>query len=481
MLRCLLLVLLVLTTALDFGSVSATRLHRNGLAYMRLTTPQQRVAEDVAPKAIWRDGNRLGKSQLLAWETLHRARGTHPFKMTHRPPVNILLASVSLDQMMPLMGKLWELVPKDEIDPRNSFDAGRGITGKPPRIVFVKGPGKGTVISFATYKQGTTRIAGGEYHFVGLDEPCPEGMWGEVMPRVFSTHGDILVTFTPTPDMPSQKYMADLVKRGRVHEHNFHLKEENCWVQGAPRPFYTQAEIDEYTHDLLGHERMMRIEGAWEPIFTHRWLLNYNEKNVSKWSEPPAGAYLGIGIDHGAAAGKQAAMLVAFEDREGDNPRVWYWDESVSDGYTTPEDDARSILDMLGRHSLSYDDVDEWVGDRPTGENRYLVGKNNKDLRRQLARLLRRPVEKTKTIHTPYKWQGSVSHGLRMINGLFGRATANGSPAAVVSPRCETFIEFCRTFRGSSRDPLKDVGDAGRYITERAIKRQGRHVAVAHY
>ena len=127
------------------------------------------MVADTSRLVLWRDGNRLGKSFALAWELIHRCRGTHPFKTTHRPPIRALVISVSLDQIVPLMEAIWMLVPKGELSSKCGFDPGRGITGKPPRLVFESGPGKGSVISFATYRQGSTRIAGGEYQVVVMD------------------------------------------------------------------------------------------------------------------------------------------------------------------------------------------------------------------------------------------------------------------------------------------------------------------------
>jgi phage terminase large subunit-like protein len=368
------------------------------------------------------------------------------------------------------MEALWTLAPKDELCPKASYDPGRGITGKPPRLVFTSGPGKGSVITFATYKQGSTRIAGGEYQFVGMDEPPPEAMFGEVLPRVLRCRGDIYITMTPTPDMPAVGWLREKVEDddSKWSAHNYGLKEENCWIEGNPAPFLAQAEIDEYAKGLLSVERAMRVEGAWEPMVEGRWLTNFGDENVFQ-DAPPVRARLAVGIDHGAAAGKQTAMVVAVDDTDKTQHRVWYLAETVSDGFTTPAQDAAAVLEMLQSCGLEYHHIDEWIGDRPTGENRYLVGKTNKDMRLQLARLLGVRLNDTKTIRTPKKWDGSVTYGLRLMNGLFGSMVGD-KPAAIVHPRCERFIEFCWKFQGDRRDKLKDVGDAGRYATERLVQ-----------
>lgn len=436
---------------------------RNPLKYARLNAAQRAVARDASKRKLWRDANQfLGKSYYLAWDILHRLRGTHPYVQSHRAPIRALVISVSLDQMLPLMEKLWMLAPKDELAPNCGFEPGRGITGKPPRLVFTSGPGAGSVLTFATYKQGATRIAGGTYHLVAMDEPPTESMYGEVLPRVARLNGDIIITMTPTPDMPDVSWLRKLVEEGQFSEHNFTAKEQYCWLEGALAPYATQDAIDAFAASLLPHERAMRVEGAWEPLVTGRWLTHFTRDRCLSEQPPLPGARLAVGIDHGAAAGKQAAVLMAVED--GDTPRVWYWDESQSDGFTTPAQDAAAILAMLRRNGLDYDHIDEWIGDRPTGDNRFMVAKDNKALQSELARALRREISSVQRIKVPHKFSGSVTYGLRLMNGLFA------SDRATVHPRCVKLIESMEKFAGDKRDKVKDILDAARYPTELLVR-----------
>ena len=103
-----------------------------GHKFSRLTAPQREVMSDDSERLVWRDGNQMGKSWALALELIHRCRGSHPYKRTHRAPIRALVISVSLEQMAPLMEKIWMLAPKDELHEKCGYDPGRGITGKPP-------------------------------------------------------------------------------------------------------------------------------------------------------------------------------------------------------------------------------------------------------------------------------------------------------------------------------------------------------------
>lgn len=444
------------------------------LDWIRLTKPQKDFVSWPVKLGLWIDGNRLGKSWALAYDGVSTARNDHPFLDLPPGPKRVLFASYSWDQMEPLQDKIWKMLPKDEIDPRNSFDEGRGITGKPPRIRFVRGPGKGSVIQFATFKAGSQRVAGGEYHWIGTDEPPTEPMYGELKPRTLTTRGRYKMTFTPTPESPPLKWLREKVDAGVVHRMNVGLKEANCWQvwpTRAPRPLLTQKEIDDEVATWLAHELEMRVNGAWEQISYDRWVRNFTEANVSTFTmrDLPAGAFVAVGVDHGLQPGKQAAVLIVVWNREGARPKVWWVDEVWSEGETSPAQDAQNILGMLRRNGLEYGHVDDWVGDYPTGEHKRLVQKTNTDLRRELALALGVKFEKTKRIHTPKKWDGSVRSGLRKVNGLLGARDADGKPIALVHARMTRFREFLDTFKGDSRDPTKDVGDAGRYPIERNV------------
>lgn len=443
------------------------------LSWVRYTPPQRAFLEDDAPIALLRGGNQIGKTLAIHADLIHTARGTHPFQATPKPPVNIVVLSESWDQMGQaggFMEKLWALLPKNEIDPKVTLEKGRGITGKPPRVVFVDGPGKGSVISFGTYRQGAGRVAGGTVHRVYMDEPPPESIFSELRMRVLRLGGKVRIGFTPVIDMPDQRWLRMLVEAGEIREHNPWLREANCWPAGNPGPWLSQEMIDAVIRTIPEAHRAMRVEGSWQPVLTDNWLSNFDRARHVREVPPPPGAHIGLGIDHGTNAGKQAAALTAYQDRLALRPYVFVVDEDIGDGMTSTMQDAHAIHAMLGRHNWGWRDVDTWVGDRPTGENRYLVKKSNNQLRKHLAYQAGVAEREFPKIATPHKWHGSVEHGLGMMNALMGDFDADGTPHFSVHPRCERFIEFCERFAGARDDPLKDIGDGVRYTIERVIK-----------
>ena len=472
---------------------SADRGRRLRLEYEGVTAAQDRWAHFAAElhragksckRQLWRAANQCGKSRGSAKKILHFIRGTGPYADRKPGPKKVLIMSFSKEQMEPLMEKLWDLLPKDEIGPEVAFEPGFGFRGKPPRITLTSGPGAGSLIVFATYKQGSRRAAGGTFDVVVLDEPVEERIWGEIQPRVL--HGDpgeIWITFTPTPDSPPLEYLREMVKKGQVQEMNTELTVENVTVIQTGRPLLTQEQIDDYAAGLLELEKDMRLRGGWEIIATDRALDMWGA-HCQMWRAPPAGCLVAVGIDHGASQGKQAAAIVCIADPTGPMPQVWVLGESVSEGYTTSDMDAQAILDMLRAAGLSYDDVDVWMGDRATGLNRYDVRKTNGELRVQLARLLGRVPGALKMIEVPHKFDGSVGSGYRVVNSIMGRRhdlTTPGDKAGpshfLVAASCVNFANAAKKWKWNPKDREKDILDAVRYPIERVCK----HGIVASY
>lgn len=441
-------------------------------AYTRWTPWQKRFRMDRARKRLVRAANQVGKTWVIVHEIIDLVRGTDPYR--ERPwagPINIILISKSLEQLSQdggILEKLWEVLPKDEIDPCVRFVRGKGLRGlKYPAIPFVRGPGAGSVIRIRTYEQDPQSLSGSTVHAVYADEPVPQAIYDELWPRVLSQRGWFTVTFTPTLDMPDQRWLRKLAEGGDFSEHHVPMTPEAAWAEGYVESFLPQDAIDEFARGLPEVTRPLRIGASWEAVATDRWLSAFDHRHVREISTAEiAGAWLGVGIDHGLVPGKQRAVLLALLNRKDpQNLRAYYLDEVALPDVTTPAIDAKHILEMLARRGLSYRHVDEWVGDRDTGEGRQLKAKNNQELRIQL--LFQSGIstkdDAAQLIHTPQKGDGSVVAGLHLMNAMLAEERM------FIDPRCTEFIQAVKVFKGDTRDPMKDVLDAGRYILERGV------------
>ncbi len=467
------------------------------LAYTRYTDPQRAFEFDERALVLWRDGNQLGKSHSLARFTSLFAQGRMPVCGKWAHPYKILVIGYSYAQMDPLLEKLWAALPKDRVSPEVSYRSRCGFTGHKNQFIEIyatpedvaKPPDQRKLLAliyFSTYEAGAQAIMGDSVHLLVLDEPPPSDVYGEALARIAHFDGLLRIGFTPTPKSPSLVYLKDQVKKGKIHQHNHGVSERNCTIRGGllDRPLRNQAQIDRWKDRLLAHEVGMRVNGDWHPKLDGLWLPTFGDHNIREFRlgrglGPPPGAKLCVATDHGIQSGKQASMLVAVVDGHTLDPWIWWIDETASTGATTEDEDAKEILAMLDRNGLTYWNIDEWVGDKAVKSSSYTKGrryKSNARLRRFLARCLSTkaaPVshEDLKWIAEPEKYPGSVEDGMRTLKSLFKqlRPGPGNTGRCLVHPRCTRFIEFCRTWRGDPKDPVKDAGDAGRYGFEKLV------------
>lgn len=464
-----------MTLAVQAFRDAAALAARDPLRFAAWSAWQREFLADASANRLIRAANQIGKTTVLVADMVHEIRGTNPYRPRRfSGPVNLILLSESLEQMAApgaILAKLWEILPKDEIDPRIYFVPGEGIRGgKIPAIRFIAGPGAGSVISLRTYRQDPKTLAGATVHHVYCDEPMPARTYGELQPRLLRHNGTFTLSFTPTLSMPDQGWARELIDAGVFREHHARMIPANAWPEGYARPFLSQERIDEAIKAWPAIEVPMRVDAAWEPVIADRWLTGFSDAAARPftWRDVPSDAQLIVGIDHGLVIGKQWAVLVAIADGDTDRPRYWFVAEAGGAEVSSPDQDAAKILEMLRGVGCEYASVDDWVGDRDTGDGRQLKSKSNALLRVQLwyQSGITSGSPAAKLIATPIKGAGSVHYGLGLINAAF----ADGR--AVIHPRCQALIKAIQSFRGDSRDVHKDVLDAARYAIERGTRKR---------
>lgn len=436
---------------------------------------QRKLLADASPWRVIRAANQIGKTSALVADIVHEIGGTNPYRPRRfAGPINIILISESIEQLSQpggILEKLWEVLPKHWIPGHISFVPGQGIRGvKAPTIPIIDGPGAGSSIAIRTYRQGPATLAGSTVHHIYCDEPMPERIYGELQPRLLRHGGTMAIAFTPTLDMPDQSWLRRLVDAGEFSEHHAEMTPANAWPEGFAVPFLTQERIDETIRKMPAAVVALRVRAAWETVSSDRWLTAFSDAAVKRvaLSDLPKDVKIIVGIDHGLVVGKQKAVLIAVSGGDTDNPRYWILGECGDDDVSTPAHDAAAILSMLGEWGLKYEHVDEWIGDRSTGDGRHLKAKSNAELRIQLMAQagIRSRDAAAKLIHTPIKGAGSVWYGLGIINA----ALSDGR--LIIDPRCRQIVEACQKFKGDSRDPVKDVLDAARYAVEKGTRRR---------
>lgn len=454
----------------DFGDlVDATEevaisAEENPLEHFRPTPPQREWLACREPRFQMRGGNQLGKTIAQSVKVLEMMRGPDlarwvPADLIPEPPIECWVVCTSWKQSLTVMRKIYELMPKAELDPGSNFSKKNGFTGQSFQLR------NGSLCTFVTAKQDADELASATLHYIGVDEPPPESKWGELAARVRHHRGQIGLTYTPV-NRPVG-WLRAKVEAGDIHDIQAPLTLENVWPIGADRPFQTQDQIDQFILDVPAWERAQRVEGDWDGVTVDRWIEDFHESEHAGIFHPDGGAALGIGIDYGLQPGKMAAVMVAVQHGRSTAPKVWVWDEACApegERWGT-EDLVDAIMVMLKRNDLRPEHVDFWIGDRSAqGKSRKL---ENASTRALLAERMEVAVSQAPNIETPRKYAGSVAYGCALLNGLARRDRLR------VHARCRRFIDFLNHFKGDPRDPVKDAGDAGRYPIVRMVDPRG--------
>lgn len=430
------------------------------LAYFRPTPPQLEFLKATDRIRLYRGANQVGKTWVGMADTIWRCLGAHPYQYVRPAPIEAHVITVTSQQGVSIQEKCWRLLPKDAIHPDTEFVPGKGVRGRQAIVRFTNG----SILKFRSVEQGALSLAGATLHHIMIDEPPPEDVWNELVPRVFRNQGTISLTMTPIGK--PLEWLRKMVEEKRIRDICAPLTVENTTPIGG-RPMLTQAQIDELAQGILESERGQRLFGDWTTTFVEGRVFAMFDPKIHVKDEAPEGNWLlGIGIDHGRESGAQVAILTAMQTTEEGHHRIMVLDQVQSDGMTTPEQDARAILDMLKRCGLRWEDVDRWVGDRAAISRRGGALKSNAMLAQALERDLRIPVGSLPfRIHTAYKPRGSVYAGYRLLQSEMLRGNFR------INPRCQRLIDDLSRFDGRENSQHKHSIDALRYTLELVTRR----------
>ena len=404
------------------------------LDYWSPTPPQLAFLSDASPVVLLRGANQIGKSAAAIAELIYRCTGHHPHKTVPAPPVEVWLICHSFEQSLSLQSKIWAMLPKDLISPSMEFSPGKGFRGKVPIVTFQNG----SILRVKTSQQGSLGLASATISYIGLDEPPVPSLWSELQARVLRKKGRIGITMTPV-GQNSVEWLRQLVKDGVVSDHVAALTVENTTPIGG-RPLVTQAQIDRIAKAYLNFDRAQRLHGEWEgategAVFSETFNAETMITDARLPSLPHDGQpySIAIGIDHGADAGSQVAVLCAV-DKNGPKPRIYCLDEYTA-GAATAEAHARGMIEMLNRNGMTTAHVDRWTGDRAYGGKRSGGRMSNMTLMKGFEAVLgMNPGRLPWRLRTAYKPRYSVYHGSQIIN----ECMANDN--FTVHPRCEQLI-----------------------------------------
>lgn len=201
-------------------------------------------------------GNRSGKTECGAVETVWLARGIHPYRK-NIPNISCWVVSVSSQvqrdvaqaKILSYLNKNWLVDVVMKSGRKDSLES--GIID---HIIIKNVFGGFSKIGFKSCDQGREKFQGASLDFVWFDEEPPYDIYQECKMRVFDKCGDIFGTMTPLKGLTwvyDEIYINEKNDSEVWHEH----------MEWADNPFLNSKEIEMLTSSLSAEELDARRYG----------------------------------------------------------------------------------------------------------------------------------------------------------------------------------------------------------------------------
>lgn len=438
------------------------RAENDPLRYFSPTPPQRAYLADKAPIKALIGGNQVGKTLATCALLLYHCLGRHPHYKTDPPPIEAWLITHSHEQSRTIQQKLYDMIPKEELDPSCEFVRGKGFRGLAPLCKFRNG----SLIRIKTAGQGLG-LASATANLVCIDEPVDQSTFNELVARTSrggagGKRGTVAISLTPVGGV-DVTYIKEMIQRGLISCHRAPLTVEATTPIGLPKGFLlSQEQIDKITEAYLPYDREARINGSFDVAPIGVVFENFEQEMISSQSVPRGGDYrFCIGIDHGSNPGSQVAVLSCVDMRDQQNPRIFVLGEYTS-GQAPPEYHAQAILEMLKKYGVD-PNLALWTGDgEHRGRDQYRM--SNIMLMRAFESILGYPPRGLPfTVRRARKGRHSVYFGASILHAIMSRKHF------WIRPECEQTIKSIqrwtmkRTQSARSRDADQHAIDALRY------------------
>lgn len=430
------------------------------------------------PLALLRAGNQIGKTVVGAGLTIARCLGYDLHTGALRPvPIEAWVVCTSWAQSVAIMGKVWDLVPKDALASGQRYNPRTGFGKDNPALVFANG----SVLRFRTTNQGAEALAGATIDWVWIDEPTDLDIFRELQKRVLRRAGKLLITLTPI-NRPCE-WLHELVDKNVVREVHAKLDAAALTFRGSGQRMrladgtpMDDAWIAEQRRVTPAMFAPVVIDGEWEVRPEGVFFKNWNPQkhvrdNVTTHLGTGARLTWRLGIDYAAADrefGQVAVLAKCLEVTRRDGSRdvfVHVVDEVVVSGATTTEQFADDVLSMLQRNGVRWSELATVYGDNPVQSAH--EAKSNTATSRRVAYRLSLPVNALRPRLLSAK-DGPRHQSLREPGCRFLFAQLEMT-RLFVHPRCRHLIKGFETWDYSESHPYKDVVDALRYALKPVI------------
>ena len=200
-------------------------------------------------------GNRSGKTECGAVETVYLACGNHPYRKNKVTQGWVVSLSRQVQRDV-AQKKILQYLPPDCIEKIVMVSGGQGSaeSGIIDFILVKSKCGGISKIGFKSCDQGREKFQGASLDYVWFDEEPPEDIYLECRMRVFDRCGDIFGTMTPL------KGLTWVYNTIYLNDKN----DDDIWsetMEWADNPYLSKKEIKKLTESLSSDELQSRRYG----------------------------------------------------------------------------------------------------------------------------------------------------------------------------------------------------------------------------
>lgn len=204
-------------------------------------------------------GNRSGKTECGAVETVWMLRGIHPYR-ENKPNVSGWAVSVSYEvQRDVAQQKILSYLSKDWIAEivMQSGKKDSPETGVIDQIVVKNVFGGLSRLGFKSADQGREKFQGASLDFVWFDEEPPEDVYRECQMRVLDKKGDIFGTMTP---LKGQTWVYDEIYLNKGQSPEVWYEQ----MEWADNPYLDEKEVEMLSNSLSDDVKDSRRYGRFK-------------------------------------------------------------------------------------------------------------------------------------------------------------------------------------------------------------------------
>lgn len=183
-------------------------------------------------------GNRSGKTECGAVETVYFARGIHPYRKNRENVFGWVVSLTTQVQRDVAQKKILHYLRSDWIEDIVMLSGRKDCpeTGVIDQIVVKNVFGGTSVIGFKSCDQGRERFQGSSLDFVWFDEEPPKDIYEECLMRIIDRRGDIFATMTP---LKGRTFVYDDIYMNRKNNPEIWYE----FMEWADNPYLSKQEI----------------------------------------------------------------------------------------------------------------------------------------------------------------------------------------------------------------------------------------------